>query len=483
MKKFIIISIILAFNFYVIGIKAQDTYPSGTLLKAENNSAVYFIGNEGQKHVFPDNKTYLSWYKNFDQVIQVNNATLDNYPDGKPMPYRAGTKLITHINTAKVYAIEPNGVLRWIPSEEIAINLYGNNWQNRVQDLTPGFFSAIYSVGQELSDSLPTGTIIKEKNSNNYYYITDGYRVPFASWQNYNPEDIIELDDITTYPEQGQSNGNDNPIPEPEPEPTPDSDMKWGAFVGYGQDDIANFESLVNNSPDIIAYFDDIANDFPITLANRVGPQGKTMLIYLETQTGYDSIIAGSYDENLNQYANAAKNYGYPIIIVPFAEMNLNEEAWGYGHNSNTPDKFKSAWIHIHDIFTDADNVKFGIAFNNVSIPSTNDNEFSDYYPGSTYVDYVGVDGFNFGYPWRSFAQVFDDAISEVSQFEKPIYIFSMASADGEGKADWIRQGLGSHIYTYENMAGWIWFNENKEENWLINSSSDSLQAFKEILP
>ena len=39
---------------------------------------------------------------------------------------------------------------------------------------------------------------------------------------------------------------------------------------------------------------------------------------------------------------------------------------------------------------------EFGWTMNNDSVPDTTDNEYEDYYPGDAYVDYIGIDGFNF---------------------------------------------------------------------------------------
>jgi len=53
-----------------------------------------------------------------------------------------------------------------------------------------------------------------------------------------------------------------------------------------------------------------------------------------------------------------------------------------------------------------------------------------------------------------------------------------MASAAGSQKASWITEGL-KLISSDPSIAGFIWFNENKEQNWLVNSDPASLQAFK----
>ena len=178
------------------------SFSEGSLIKAYNSSVVYYIDKDGSKHPFPDAKTYHTWYDNFDNIYQVDISTLDSYMDAEAMPYKAGTKLITHQNTAKIYAVEPNGVIRWIPTEEIARNLYGDTWYMRVQDVIPGYFSTSYHTGEDLSNTLPTGTIARIKNTNTYYYIDNGQKRVSTNYQNYHQEDIVEVDNLDNYTDE-----------------------------------------------------------------------------------------------------------------------------------------------------------------------------------------------------------------------------------------------------------------------------------------
>ncbi|MDP2812134.1 MAG: hypothetical protein Q8O32_00380, partial [bacterium] len=126
------------------------------------------------------------------------------YPDGGAMSYRAGIKLVTHPNTGKVYAVEPAGVLRWLPSAEIAVALYGENWANLVQDLIPGYFASSYTKGDDIESMLPNGTIVREKSSNTYYYIIDGQKRKFLDTStlaknNFSQYQAIEAGDLSIY--------------------------------------------------------------------------------------------------------------------------------------------------------------------------------------------------------------------------------------------------------------------------------------------
>lgn len=145
-------------------------YYAGELLRTANSSAVYYIGTDFKKYVFPDSKTYFSWFENFDPVIWVTVDELDKYDNGGTMTYKPGTYLVTTPDTNRVYAVEGKGRLFWIPDEQTAINLYGSDWSTLVRDVIPGFFSSTYSnQGDQLSNYV-RGTILKY---NNQYYVVD----------------------------------------------------------------------------------------------------------------------------------------------------------------------------------------------------------------------------------------------------------------------------------------------------------------------
>ncbi len=291
-----------------------------------------------------------------------------------------------------------------------------------------------------------------------------------------------------------------SPSPSPFPTPTPVTDLKWGAYVGWQEGALAQFESLVGKPVDMVADFVHWGNerDFPMQYAEIARDQEKVLVIYWEVKDynfegpndprfSYDAILAGNWDSYIDQFAADAAVYDGPVILLPFNEMNDNVSPWSGTQNGNSPEKHILAFRYLRDRFrTVAPNVKFGWAVNSLSVPDEPGNKIEEYYPGSEYVDYVGVDGFNFGDPWQSFDEVFAPALSVLVQYQKPIYLFSMGSRDGSQKAEWIREGLGQAVHHYP-VSGWIWFNENKSENgeydWRVNSDPASLNAFREVIP
>jgi len=256
----------------------------------------------------------------------------------------------------------------------------------------------------------------------------------------------------------------------------------WGVYTGDTASSLASFQQQINKQPDISASFVGWGDNFPTDVATPLKQSGQTLLIFWEpTNTTLDQIISGSTDPYISQFASDAKNYENSIILVPMPEMNGNWDSWDGTATGNTPAKYIQAYKHIHDLFSGVQNVKFGWAVNNDSVPDTPENAIANYYPGDNYVDYVGVDGFNFGDPWQSYSEIFSKALQQLKIYNKPIYIFSMACAQGPQKAAWITDAI-SQIQSNPDIVGWVWFNTNKEQNWLINSDPASLQAFQNSL-
>ena len=281
--------------------------------------------------------------------------------------------------------------------------------------------------------------------------------------------------------------------------PPPDratSTVKWGAYVGWRLGDIADFETRVGKAVNHQALFVHWGNEneFPATLAQPLKNAGKTLIIFWEAMDynidsvdqpnfSYDRILAGDWDNYIKSFAAAAKTYGGPVILIPFEEMNGDWYPWAGTVNGNSPAKHIAAYRYLRGFFKDITNVKFGWSVNQESVPDTANNNIASYYPGNDYVDYVGVNGFNFGQPWQSFNDVFGKTLERLKAYQKPIFIFSFACSDGPKKAAWITDALTVQLLKYPQIKGWVWFNEKKERDWRVWSDQNSLKAFQAALP
>ena len=144
----------------------RDNLPSkDSLVSGTDASTVYYFANDGYRYVFPNEKTYKSWFIDYSGVITVANALLYKMPLKGNVTYRPGVRLVKITTNPKVYAVAAGGVLRWVSTEEIAKSLYGNNWAEMVDDIPDAFFvnykegEPIEGVGEYTPASVVAGTL------------------------------------------------------------------------------------------------------------------------------------------------------------------------------------------------------------------------------------------------------------------------------------------------------------------------------------
>lgn len=108
--------------------------------------AVYYVGTDGKRYAFPNERIYRSWYADFSGVTRVSDSALAAVPLGGVAHYKPAVRLVKVTTDPKVYAVAAGGVLRWVTTEALAIELYGPAWSGAVDDLPDAFFAA-YSIG------------------------------------------------------------------------------------------------------------------------------------------------------------------------------------------------------------------------------------------------------------------------------------------------------------------------------------------------
>ena len=198
------------------------------------------------------------------------------------------------------------------------------------------------------------------------------------------------------------------------------------------------------------------------------------------------AIASGRWDTYITQSARSAAGTATPFLINLAPEMNGTWSAWGPGHNANTPQAFVAAYRHVVDIFRaqGASNVGW------IWAPNTDQNAqgvYGSYYPGDGYVDWLGMDGYNFGTTtsdgWLTPAQIFGRSYLALTGLSaKPIIIEETASTEiGGAKATWITQLAQTIPAQFPRVGALVWFQRNKETDWRVNSSAAALGAFQAL--
>ncbi|PKM87530.1 hypothetical protein CVU83_02940, partial [Candidatus Falkowbacteria bacterium HGW-Falkowbacteria-2] len=122
----ITLSLLILFSLVYSSNKAQAV-SAETLIKSDNNPAVYYLGSDLKRYVFPNETVFFSWYQNFEGVEVIKQSELSKYPLGGNITIRPGTYLAKITTDPAVYVIEPGGVLKKIRNEAQARTLYGND--------------------------------------------------------------------------------------------------------------------------------------------------------------------------------------------------------------------------------------------------------------------------------------------------------------------------------------------------------------------
>lgn len=204
------------------------------------------------------------------------------------------------------------------------------------------------------------------------------------------------------------------------------------------------------------------------------------------------SIASGSHDAFIRSWARGAAGWGGSIYLRPMHEMNGSWYSWGRGVNGNTPADFVNAWRRMHDLFVaeGAFNVKWVWSPNVRYGPEY---PLADLYPGAAYVDWLGLDGYNWGMDphlgqpaWQSFEDIFGATYREVTALApgKPLMIVETASTENGGnKAQWILNTYLNDVPRYPAVRAVIWFNQaDGPSNFRLDSSAAALAAFKQVM-
>ncbi len=124
---------------------------AGDLIRGNATPAVYYYGGDGKRYVFPNEKTFSTWYSDFSSVKKISDADLQAISlASSNATYRPGTRLVKVTTDPKVYAVDKNGTLRWVKTEAVAVALWGASWASSVDDLPDAFF-ANYHVGSDIN--------------------------------------------------------------------------------------------------------------------------------------------------------------------------------------------------------------------------------------------------------------------------------------------------------------------------------------------
>ena len=270
----------------------------------------------------------------------------------------------------------------------------------------------------------------------------------------------------------------------------PTGTLLGAAIQATSPSGFTSFESLIGRKLDYLRLYYNWDTPQPDGTLEWAADNSRIPLLSIQpahangTKIPWTSIANGSQDTAITAQAEAFASLGTPLLL----SFNHEPETSPDG----TPADFVAAWQHYVTVFRDlgVTNVQFVLILDASSYTSGLANQ---YYPGDSYVDWVGADGYNYNYcrpkathetGWRGFQQIF----SGLNQFgiahNKPVAVAEWASVEDPNqagrKAQWISDAAAT-LKSWPQVKAASYFDSAGPQTtcqWLVTSSASALAAF-----
>ncbi|HEX6455152.1 MAG TPA: glycosyl hydrolase [Solirubrobacterales bacterium] len=297
----------------------------------------------------------------------------------------------------------------------------------------------------------------------------------------------------------------------------PPTSLYWGAQIGdqmtgeaapWDMSPVYRFEEIAGKGLSLVEFGSPFAEcgsgscvmtNFPDTPLENIRSYGAIPILSWNSSASppelnqpdfsLGAVAGGRYDSYIREFALKAKVWGHPFFLRFNWEMNGFWFPWDEGVNGNSPGQFVAAWRHVHDIFTavGATNATWvwcpNVDLFNKLTP------LSELYPGAEYVDWTGLDGFNWGRRpgspgWQTFDQVFHRTYKEIVTRiapDKPMMLPELASSNkGGSKPAWIRNTLATIRHHYRKVRAIVWYDvDDRGTGWPIERRPQDGNAFR----
>src|SRR5437764_3314519 len=193
-----------------------------------------------------------------------------------------------------------------------------------------------------------------------------------------------------------------------------DPDGRWTGNRD-AEAEVSEFEKQIGRRLDVDQHYYAWTDRFPSGLEQWDLANGRIPMVTWKG-TSLAEILSGRDDAMIRARAQAVAALEKPVFLRWGWEMNGSWSEWGGAANGGAdagPRRYVAAWRHIHDLFREegATNVAWVWSPNDSDVPDEPWNHWTHYYPGDAYVDWVGIDGFNWGTSqrwssWRGLAEI-----------------------------------------------------------------------------
>lgn len=252
--------------------------------------------------------------------------------------------------------------------------------------------------------------------------------------------------------------------------------------------------------PAAAMWFTRFGSNFPTTQIQYLASQGMAAQVTWEPWDTHDEPIpladinAGKWDAYIDSWGAAAAALNLPFMLRWGHEFNGNWYPWSLAKNGADTAAAKAYKLAFRRVVTrlraaGASKIRHVWCFNNANTPNTSWNDPALAYPGDDVVDWIGIDGYNFGGSqswsrWTSFQGVFSTAVALSTQIspKKPVILAELGCSEtGGNKAAWIAE-MAAELAKMPTVRAFTWFDTMKETSWQLTSSDASWLAAIQLL-
>lgn len=250
--------------------------------------------------------------------------------------------------------------------------------------------------------------------------------------------------------------------------------------VGIVAYNIENFDVACGCRPDLAVQFVQMGKPVDMRTARMMLRNGAVPMLEIEPYTEpLNEIIAGRYDAWLVSMAKAVRRLRGPALLSFAPEANGSWYPWGYHHVA--PATFVRAWRHVVSVFRSerTTRVRWIWVVNHWFRGSE---RISRLWPGSRYVDLVGIDGY-YETPTDSFTNLFVKTIKAARKLTSvPVLISETAASTSVMQRRAIRQILAGEVRY--GLAGFVWFDVAQHagihhQDWRLEVHPAALAVFR----
>jgi mannan endo-1,4-beta-mannosidase len=261
---------------------------------------------------------------------------------------------------------------------------------------------------------------------------------------------------------------------------SPARDYLGVALSGAPQDmsRVDKWADRVSARPNIITIYQSFDDPYAAAEIRKIFRYGALPIVRWEPfRQSMASIAKGDEDAYITEFAKEIRRVNIPIALTIAHEMNGHWYPWGT--TKTKPADFVAAWKRIHQLFqaADATNVIWTWTPNVVNpVPSV---KLQPLYPGDSFVDWVGIDGYFTRRSEKTFAELFGPTMQQVRTFtKKPFLIVETGSEPGTMRTKAVNE-LFTACANGKDILGFVYFNQKGSGDWSLDGDPSALAAYR----